>query len=139
MKTMPNASNPHSAYHAYDYWDVYGKYKLSGATEKMPTVYCRPKDLPTHPYDYCTLKPKVKIKDNWGWCTEGRDGVACPTPATAVCQNPDTLAIQVKPNCRDYSASFSSLDQTCLPSYKRCSDGYYESVGEVVIYNYSGE
>ncbi len=145
MKDMPSKDYPHSAYHAYDYWDILAKSNAALVKEKMPTVICNPKDG-THPWDYCTLKPKVKVKDNWGWCSEGRDGVPCPSPSSAKCILSgnaglnDPAAITMS-NCRNYSVSAyaSNPSRTCPSSRPVCSDGYYETSGEVVVYNYIGE
>lgn len=138
MDDMPNRDTPHSAFHSYDYWDLRGKFDLATNKVKMPTVVCGDIDG-THPKPYCSVKPKVKIKDNWGWCSEGRNGEgnACPTPATAVCVNssiPPT-ASSVKANCRDYMNLISALNM-CPASTPYCSDGYYESQGEVTVYEY---
>jgi len=134
MKEMPNESNPHSAFHAYDYWDLYGKYQDDSKRNDMPTLFCGTKNN----VDYCSVKPKVKIKDNWGWCSEGRTGVACPVPNGASCVDGNGNVGASNPYCRDYVASgYRVLSRVCPSSYRYCSDGYYESVGEVLVYNYA--
>ena len=55
MRSRSNESNPHSLYHLYSYWDLKSKYN-SGVVSISCTA------------DQCTVKPKVQIKDNWGWC-----------------------------------------------------------------------
>lgn len=54
MRDRPNPDNPHSLYHLYSYWDLRAK---SGTT---PSIVCGA--------GQCSVKPRVKIKDNWGWC-----------------------------------------------------------------------
>jgi hypothetical protein len=55
MRDRPNADNPHSLYHLYNYWDLRNKF-VAGT----PGVTCTATE--------CSVTPNVKIKDNWGWC-----------------------------------------------------------------------
>jgi len=59
MRDRPSTDNPHSFYHLYDYWDLVskGKGNCSGGS--------------------CTIKPKIWVKDNWGWYS-GSDGINTP-------------------------------------------------------------
>lgn len=62
MNDRPNANNPHSFYHMYSYWDL--KFK---ANRPPSDIVCYAANA-TIPANHCIIKPKVKIKDNWGWC-----------------------------------------------------------------------
>ncbi len=46
MRDKSNEDDPHSFYHLYSYQDL------------------KAKEIPTN-----TIRPKIRIKDNWGWCT----------------------------------------------------------------------
>ena len=50
--------NPHEVYHLYNYWDLVAKEKCIDGV--------------------CDIKPKIKIKDNWGWCNGGTNANSCP-------------------------------------------------------------
>lgn len=54
MRDRPNQDNPHSLYHLYSYWDL--RAKGSGVGNISCSV------------GQCTVYPRIKIKDNWGWC-----------------------------------------------------------------------
>lgn len=58
MRDRPNANNPHSLYHLYSYWDLKAK-----ANSGAAGISCSG--------DQCSVKPKILIKDNWGWCSGG--------------------------------------------------------------------
>ncbi len=49
----------HSLYHLYNYWDLQGK------DDNEDSITCGTDDQQR---DYCTVVPKVKLKDNWDWC-----------------------------------------------------------------------
>ncbi|MFH1255118.1 MAG: hypothetical protein V1667_01445 [bacterium] len=59
MRDRPNQNNPHSLYHLYGYWDLKAKAN-SGAAGIDCSVAGQ-----------CSVKPKIQIKDNWGWCSGG--------------------------------------------------------------------
>jgi len=59
MRARPDESNPHSLYHLYSYWDLKAK-DASGVS-----------DIDCSVEGECRVKPKIKIKDNWGWCNGG--------------------------------------------------------------------
>jgi hypothetical protein len=63
--TKPEANNPHSLYHSYSYWNLKSKVGVSGCGTDAKG-------------DYCKVTPRIKIKDNWGWCNNGIDGKPCP-------------------------------------------------------------
>jgi hypothetical protein len=70
----PNVSDPHSMYHAYDYWTL-------KAEESLPSIDCyNPGDAGSLCVGdtCCVVSPSVKIKDNWGWCNNGVDAFPCP-------------------------------------------------------------
>ena len=58
MMDRRNVDNPHSLYHLYSYWDIKAKASAAGST-----ITCAASS--------CTITPKIKIKDNWGWCNDG--------------------------------------------------------------------
>ena len=49
-----------SFYHLYGYWDLKSKVAQGVAGIDCSSVAGQ-----------CSVKPKVKIKDNWGWCNGG--------------------------------------------------------------------
>jgi hypothetical protein len=59
MRSRPSENNPHSMYHLYSYWDLKAK-----AASGVDGIDCSIDGE-------CRVKPKVKIKDNWGWCNGG--------------------------------------------------------------------
>ncbi|MEK7097844.1 MAG: hypothetical protein AAB906_03290, partial [Patescibacteria group bacterium] len=63
MSDRQSADNPHSLYHLYDYWDLKAK-NASG----LGNITC---SSDTDGSNYCSIQPKVQIKDNWGWCNGG--------------------------------------------------------------------
>jgi hypothetical protein len=128
MRAMSDPNNPHSTYHAYDYWDMYSKSRVTNAKRDMPTLTCND--------DYCTVKPKIKIIDNWGWCTEGYTSAPCPTPATAVCISDTGVVGAPNDYCLDYVPGDTA---SCPASFKYCGDGYYETKGIITVRNYVGE
>ena len=65
MRDRTNPDRPHSLYHLYSYWDLKAK-EASGVT----SINCSSGE--------CKVQPKVKIKDNWGWCSNGSAGDQCP-------------------------------------------------------------
>ena len=100
MRDRPNLDNPHSLYHLYSYWDLKAKHSVDqddlSTAENENTIYCGVAGdatawnyndtnsiiLPDAPSDnYCAVQPKVKIKDNWGWCNNGGNPLGDPCPA----------------------------------------------------------
>ena len=93
MRDRPNADVPHSLYHLYSYWDLKAKRSSDqndpATPENENTIYCgsagdrsvknyngteinvftAPLTPPNN--NYCVIKPKVQIKDNWGWYNNG--------------------------------------------------------------------
>ncbi len=67
MRDRTNSDDPHSFYHLYDYWDLKGK--ESGGSSQ---ITCATDSAG----NYCQATPKIKIKDNWGWCNEGYDEIS---------------------------------------------------------------
>ena len=57
---LNNDGNPHSLYHLYNYWDLKAK-----ANRGIASINC------STPGE-CKVKPKIQVKDNWGWCSGGR-------------------------------------------------------------------
>jgi hypothetical protein len=84
MRDRPNIDNPHSLYHLYSYWDLKAKNSVDQTlTGGENSVYCGADGSQAINYDgvgsgytcsgsaCCVLKPKIKVKDNWGWCNDG--------------------------------------------------------------------
>ena len=59
MRDRSNEENPHSLYHLYDYWDLKQKGKCESLNGGISTT------------GYCYIQPKVWVKDNWGWYSQG--------------------------------------------------------------------
>jgi hypothetical protein len=117
MAPQPSAADPHSAYHAYDFYDLVAKSTSpkyttadSNGVKLAPTLSCVPIGAPTT----CTLKPRVRLTDNWGWCTEGSTGFPCPP--SGKCSNGKTC----------------NSDKDCVIG--NCYDGWWE-LGEVITVN----
>jgi hypothetical protein len=79
MRDKPNQSLPESVYHLYSYWDLKAKanqdqcpgggtcsnFSCSGGSKAGSGCI----DCSTA--GECRIKPKIQIKDNWGWCNHG--------------------------------------------------------------------
>ncbi|MCX6800020.1 MAG: hypothetical protein NT091_02660 [Candidatus Falkowbacteria bacterium] len=62
MRSRIADNSPHSFTHLYSYWDLRAKYN-DGKNDfgiKCPTNSSS-----------CTVAPKIKVRDNWGWCNGG--------------------------------------------------------------------
>jgi len=72
MRNRTDVNNPHSLYHLFSYWDL--KAKVTSGTSGISCVaaggvingYSCPSGN-----NCCGITPRVKIKDNWGWCNSG--------------------------------------------------------------------
>ncbi|MFA6171185.1 MAG: hypothetical protein WCW77_01380 [Patescibacteria group bacterium] len=76
-------SSPHSLFHLYDYWDMRKKkYSCKAGDIGCDQIYCGNNNGAASNYkgdgngescpvnsDCCMVQPKVKVKDNWGWCS----------------------------------------------------------------------
>jgi hypothetical protein len=69
MRDRPSVDNPHSLYHLYDYWDLKAR-----QTRGVGDITCGTDATG----NYCSIKPKIQIKDNWGWCSNGNSTSMCP-------------------------------------------------------------
>ncbi|MDO8592265.1 MAG: hypothetical protein Q7R92_00660 [bacterium] len=74
MRDRTNSSLPHSLYHLYSYWDL----KAKDNQNKLPSgsdciAKCSDKFADAGDAGCCYIKPKVQIKDNWGWYNHGTD------------------------------------------------------------------
>ncbi|RLC36670.1 hypothetical protein DRH27_04885, partial [Candidatus Falkowbacteria bacterium] len=96
MHDRPNPENPHSIYHLYSYWDllaknssdqddpltVYNENEIycGNGNINSPTNYDNDEaDIPEAPSEnYCAVQPRIKIKDNWGWCNNRFGDTPCP-------------------------------------------------------------
>lgn len=74
MRARPDPNNPHSLYHMYDYGDLKAK-----DANNIGEISCGV----VNDVGYCSIKPKVRVKDNWGWCSDGSDGTPCPSITNA--------------------------------------------------------
>ncbi len=88
MRDRPNPDDPHSLYHLYDYWQLKSNSTIPNSQVTCGTDingnYCAPG------VDYCSIRPQVKIQDNWGWCSNGTAINDCGHwqngPTVTVCQ-----------------------------------------------------
>ena len=89
MRDRQVKEEPHSLHHLYDYWDMKRK-----SYQSANLIKCAVKDdrLPgtniiCEDSNCCASQVRVKIKDNWGWCTEGYNdatgNVPCPDPGAS--------------------------------------------------------
>lgn len=62
MRDRQSPDNPFSLYHLYDYWDLKAKNASS-----LGGVTCGSDNTG----NYCDAIPKIRIRDNWGWCNGG--------------------------------------------------------------------
>jgi hypothetical protein len=123
MNSRPLGTPPHSAYHSYDYYDLLNKFNSPNFNHSVnsPTLSCPPKK------DYCQVKPRVKIVDNWGWCSEGGivvAGIGQPCPIVGYCMNPTSRAL----------GSTCSQNSSCDSTHPVCADGWWEPSGQVTVY-----
>jgi hypothetical protein len=77
-----SVENPYVLYHFYSYWDLFYKVKTAKGDSNLDNIYCgeagdknaknfnnSTEVLDLAPdSDYCLVKPKVQIRDNWSWC-----------------------------------------------------------------------
>jgi hypothetical protein len=94
IEMMPKMAtdDPHSLYYLYDYWDLKAKHSVNNGAG-LNTVYCGVVNqktatnynndsitiTATTTADFCAVKPRVKLKDNWGWCTRSNGNTtSCP-------------------------------------------------------------
>jgi hypothetical protein len=140
MNARPNPDDPHSAFHAYDYYDLLNKYnegkKNGDGYKTLPTLFC------DDAKNICEVKPRVKITDNWGWCSEGMGGTygSCPiikiddgnaaNDISGYCVNLNKITNNNR--CwSDNTIKTGSL--TCPGTYPYCADGWYESSGKIIV------
>lgn len=129
MRDRQNLDNPHRLYHLYSYWDLVRKHTVDQALEGgQNTVYCGLMNTIPENFDgdsalavscpltedCCVVRPRVKIKDNWGWCTEGTDGSPCSYTG----------------GCSDGSGPCEN-NMDCPASI--CSDGWQEWGGWIMV------
>jgi len=137
LRDRINEKNPHQMYHLYTYWDMKAKNSYDqniGGSIGENSVYCGDAGAVANNFDgqssgytcpntsaCCVAKPKVKIKDNWGWCTEGSDNRPCMF---------DNKCVNAS-NATNNASCESDLN--CSGAYPYCRDGYYEFNGWVVV------
>lgn len=78
MTDRSSTSTPHTSSHLFDYWT------LKASMAKYPTISCSDSDTrcsTLNPGPSCSIKPRVKIKDNWDYCNVSQnnpnDGTIC--------------------------------------------------------------
>jgi len=67
-----NSDNPHIFSHFYDYETVYN------ASPASCYDYDDPECASYNRGSCCKVKPRIRIKDNWDWCSDGVDTDPCP-------------------------------------------------------------
>jgi hypothetical protein len=81
MNDRPYTDKPHSLYHMYSYWDLKSKAGKG--------VYLVDHLIDCSVANQCRVKPRVLVKDNWGWCNAGiQDGSRSAAVPNGVYQNP---------------------------------------------------
>jgi hypothetical protein len=88
MRDKPSVDDPQILYHLYSYWDLKAKQSVD---QGQNTVYCGIANAGASNWSgapapgapncgsssaCCMIKPKVQIKDNWGWCNQGTEALA---------------------------------------------------------------
>jgi hypothetical protein len=79
MRSRPNEDTPHSLFHLYSYWEL-----RINHNQGVDSIFCGDAneraqnssgiEIPEYELappssNYCAIQPRVKIKDNWGWCS----------------------------------------------------------------------
>ncbi|MDD4901701.1 MAG: hypothetical protein PHE24_01040 [Patescibacteria group bacterium] len=137
MNPRPPGTPPHSAYHAYDYYDLLNKYNKgesdSDGFKTLPTLECKDS------IGQCVVKPRVKIVDNWGWCSEGVTGNPCPTTdigntISGLCMNSAGSIENPARRCWSNSTIKNGSKICTNNNYPYCGDGWYESSGQIIVY-----
>ena len=135
MPAQSDPLKPHSAFHAYDYYDLKNKFTIDLAHSTHPTLSCveqgdtiNGKVVQT---SYCEITPRIKLRDNWGWCTEGNSTTPCPgidPDSGGVCVNSSRVASAGNTCWSNNNLSDGSTFGTSCPSaFSTCSDGFVES------------
>ncbi|MCK5416192.1 hypothetical protein KAI92_02070 [Candidatus Parcubacteria bacterium] len=135
MRDRSNANNPHSFYHLYSYWDLKSQHSVDQGTLEENIIYCADAGnmvapnfggastitLPVAPtLNYCIVKPKVKIMDNWGWCSEGINTRPCLP----------------RKQCRNLAGVYGGIcgmDDHCPVVTDICEDSYVESDVYIIV------
>jgi hypothetical protein len=139
MPSKPNPDNPHLVYHAYDYYDLLSKYNNDDNSTKnlIPTLICGNDGT----RQFCKVKPRVKLIDNWGWCTEGSTSNSCPASNSAgECMNSSGVHINGSVCVGNYiqdsndRGRISDLTKYCSASSPFCADGWWEPGAYVIVY-----
>ncbi|MFA6107033.1 MAG: hypothetical protein WC745_05195 [Patescibacteria group bacterium] len=119
MRDRQSTSTPHSLYHLYDYWDI--KRKAADTNPRGQDV--SDIDCPANE-NYCRVRPRIKIMDNWGWCSEGTNDT------TAATDGPCSFNYQCAGSGESCNQNF---DCAGTSGSKWCRDGYYEFGNWVVV------
>jgi len=73
MVDRPNIEHPHSLYHLYSYWDIRSRMTAYNDALLDVGIDCTASPMPAECIDCtgnaCKVRPRVIIRDNWGWCS----------------------------------------------------------------------
>ena len=152
MYDRPDYKNTHTLYHLYNYWDLRAKDakgEINGYCGQTcnDSTYCAGYTGP-----YCVIKANVKIKDDWGWCSEGFAFGACGSTCDEVggkcalnksgvgyCSVPcpekkGVCAKAVQGGAPIISSNFCSKDSECTATEQDfCLNGWTEFEGNIVV------
>jgi len=73
INSKPESENPHSVFHLYEYRDLLSKSEISSVISCGDNITLDGVDYG----DYCRVRPRVLVEDNWGWCTNGFTDHSC--------------------------------------------------------------
>jgi len=122
MIPRSGSDKPHSASHSYDYYDLLNKYNSANHSYDYPMLDCSKADQ-------CTIAPRIKLQDNWGWCTEGYSYTSGTTTIGVPCPNTGKCAVNnYIASCTHDTEKNSSDVSGCATSGVLCSDGFSEPV-----------
>ncbi|MDO8667752.1 MAG: hypothetical protein Q7K35_01485, partial [bacterium] len=89
MRDKPNTNLPESVYHLYSYWDLKAKFNQQcpglGGSCNYNSFTCQggtkagQSCIDCTTSGQCKVKPKIQIKDNWGWCNNSATINGCST------------------------------------------------------------
>jgi hypothetical protein len=90
VQNRPNPANPHTLYHHVSYWDLLQRSQTGTATITCGTG---------NGIDFCRVRPRVQIRDKWGWCngrtpTEAFFSTACLTTPNAWADSGVVIEVQ---------------------------------------------
>ncbi len=105
VEMRDRSSRAFSLYHLYNYWDI----KKRGECVNPAGIT-----------NACIVKPRIKIKDNWGWCTGGASGNICGDDPSNYVEYPgqvivnETNSYSIDTNC--VAGSDQRPEPLCRPN-----------------------